>query len=166
MRLDAGVFDEGRAQSAAWRQAYLTVLRSTFTERLGGFAAARVGYELWRELDPPQLAHRVTTEMLGKATGPRTYEASESATALVVGFATWRDMFKATYRGRWWMRWRRWKINYIERTETKQATVRVQAELAVLFPHAQDLPEWLGGGYPVILQADRLAVPEIDKQGS
>lgn len=29
-------------------------------------------------------------------------------------FATWWDMFKATYRARWWMRWRSWPVRTVD----------------------------------------------------
>lgn len=148
---------EEAAESAAWNQIHLDALRFGMSERLGEFAMSRASYELRRQLDPPVLVHRFATEILGKATGPRTYEQSESATALTVGFATWWDMWKATHRGRWWMRWRRWHINYVERTETATATVRVEADVAVLFPEADQppvFPAWLGRAYPVVLHAE------------
>jgi hypothetical protein len=148
----------GTVGSSQWKQVVLTAMRFGLRERVGEFAMRRAHYETYRVMDPPSLVHSFATEVLGKATGPQHYQASESATALVVGFATWRDMFKATYRGRWWMRWWRWHINYIERSETKTATVRVEAELGLFFPHAQEppvFPGWLGLAYPVVLRAER-----------
>lgn len=152
---DFGALPSDSREVATWQPVYLEALRIELRERLGEFAQMRAGYELRRELDPDSLTHRLTTQVLARVTGPRIYTASEQATATAVGFATWWDMCKATYRGRWWMRWRRWNIRYVQRSETKTATVRVEAELAVLFPHAADLPDRLGNAYPVILRADR-----------
>jgi hypothetical protein len=153
------------SEAADWTRIYLDALRLDMRERVGEFAASRSRYELWHEHDPPMRTHWFTTEVLAKTTGPRTYEAHESATAMMVGFASWFDHFKATYRGRWWMRWRRWRIHYRQRSETKTATVRVEAELALFFPHAAALPifpEWLGQGYAVILRTER-TYPEDPK---
>lgn len=154
-------FDSGAyAEVEEWNYVHLQALRMGVRERIGEFAAERSSYELWREADPPRLVHNFVTEILGKTTGPREYAASKSATALVVGFASWWDMFKATYRGRWWMRWRKWTINYIERTATATATVRVEADLGVLFPGAQVPPGWcpdyLGEPSPVVLSVQVL----------
>jgi len=43
---------------------------------------------------------------------PETITQTISGTTQDGRHATWWDHFKATYRGRWWMRWRGWQINY------------------------------------------------------
>lgn len=150
-------FDQIAAESGD--REVLTALQMGLSYAVGEFAASRARYGMYRELDPPRLVHRFTTEVLARCTGPQVYERSATATAQVVGFASWWDMWKATYCGRWWMRWRRWPVRYIERSDTATATVRVEADLAVLFPHAQALPEAMGRAYAVVLN------PKIDNRG-
>jgi hypothetical protein len=132
------------------QQLQLEVLRVGMTERLGHFAAQRLGYEAYREFDPPALAHRVTTEILARTTGPRVYADRRSASVELVRFASWWDHFKAAYRRRWWMRWRRWQIHYTMREATAVAEIKVEATIAAVFPHAQNLPDVLGRAYPVV----------------
>jgi hypothetical protein len=132
------------------RQAHLGALRLAVTERVGQFAASRMDYEVLRELDPPALAHRMTTELLACSAGPQVYTDRRSASVQLVRFASWWDHFKATHRRRWWMRWRHWQIHYTMREATAVAEIKVEATIAAVFPHAEDLPPGLGPPYPVI----------------
>jgi hypothetical protein len=50
-------------------------------------------------------------------------------------FATWWDHWKATYRGRWWMRWRRWTVNY--NIEARTLTARAEADLSRYWAYPQ-----------------------------
>jgi hypothetical protein len=118
--------------------------------RLGGFAAARLNYRVRRDPVLHDLVYELNTQILGRKGPRKVYEQSCSATAGVVRFASWWDHFKATYRRRWWMRWRRWEVHYFWREETAVATARVVASIGVIFPHARNLPEQLGEPYSVI----------------
>lgn len=132
-------------------QAYLEAMRVSVTELLGEFAASRMDYRLRRAYAPPALAHRLAVDVLARCTGPRRYTDSRSASVELVRFASWWDHFKATYRRRWWMRWRRWRVQYTLREATAVATVTVEADIAAVFPHAGVLPPALGEAYPVVL---------------
>jgi hypothetical protein len=129
---------------------HLNVVRAEVTELLGYFAASRMCYEPIRIYDPPAMAHRLSTELLAKTTGPQVYTDRRSASVQLVRFASWWDHFKATYRRRWWMRWRHWKIHYTLREATAVAEVRVEATIAAVFPHAQNVPDVLGQPYAVV----------------
>jgi hypothetical protein len=117
------------------RQAHLGALRLAVTERVGQFAASRMDYEVLRELDPPALAHRMTTELLACSAGPQVYTDRRSASVQLVRFASW---------------WRHWEIRYTVREATAVAEIKVEATIAAVFPHAEDLPPGLGPPYPVI----------------
>jgi hypothetical protein len=122
-------------------------LRAVFVEDLGEYAARRLRI---RENHHGRDVREITTEFLGKATQPRIYTDSRRATARVVRFASWWDHFKAAYRRRWWMSWRGWEVRYVWVEETAVATITVEATMAAVFPHAQDFPDTLGRGYPVV----------------
>lgn len=51
--------------------------------------------------------------------------------------ATWWDHFKATYRSRWWMRWRGWHINYHTVDVPYSSTVKVVVRGHWTFPDAR-----------------------------
>lgn len=144
----------GPPPAGGWTQIQLEQLKVAVAHRLGPYAAQRLRYEVRDQVaDPEDLVQELSTYVLGKSTGARTYEQSRTATASVVRFGSWWDHFKAAHRRRWWMRWRHWRVHYYWREETVVATVKVDADVAVVFPHAQDLPESLGAGYPLILWA-------------
>lgn len=100
-----------------------------------------------------------------------THYVRESTPQLIKGetpvrrFATWRDHFKATHQGRWWMRWRRWRIRYIEVAvpfaHTHVFDCRHTVEVAVRdhwsFPEARIAvyPEELGGPVMVSITESR-----------
>lgn len=132
------------------QDAYLEAMRIEVSRIIGDFAASRMSYRLARIYDPAGMAHHLATEILARATGPRIYTDRRSASVELVRFASWWDHFKATYRRRWWMRWRRWEVRYTLREATAVAEVKVEANIAVLFPHAEDLPARLGPAYPVV----------------
>jgi hypothetical protein len=129
---------------------YLEAMQFGVRHRIGEFALSRMRYEIYPEVDPSGMVHHLTTEILAKSTGPRVYTDRQTASVELVRFASWRDHFKATYRGRWWMRWRSWNIRYTFRTDSATAEVKVEATIAVVFPHAGGLPEYLGRAYPVV----------------
>lgn len=131
-------------------QVYLEAMRFGVTEQLSDFAASRMDYQLLRQFDPPGLAHRLSVEILTRATSPRVYTDRRSASIQLVRFASWWDHYKATYRRRWWMSWRRWQINYTVREAVAVAEVKVEATMAAVFPHAEDPPDRLGAAYPVV----------------
>lgn len=82
---------------------------------------------LAEQLPPQKISHRirVTTD------DPR--------------FATWWDAFKATYRERWWMRWRTWKVEHVMTPVTVARTVEVDVQNHWTYPRAAiQLPESLG----------------------
>jgi hypothetical protein len=156
----------GGADIERRRIVYLQALQLGFRERVGEFALSRLRYELWREYDPAAWSHRVVTEVLSRCSGPREYSDSRTASVDLVRFASWWDHFKATYRRRWWMRWRGWRVNYTLRTATATAQIRIRATATEFFPHAQDLPEWLGPAYPVIAAEEMCLSPEDGRRST
>jgi hypothetical protein len=67
-----------------------------------------------------------------------------------VRFATWWDHWKATYRGRWWMRWRKWTVRYNIEHHPLTAKVVVDMTRYWTFPGADIYPSELGGPVPFI----------------
>lgn len=57
--------------------------------------------QLLAERLPPQYIHHTVREQ---------QTVTGSGTVSDLHFATWFDHFKATYAGRWWMRWRMWTV--------------------------------------------------------
>jgi len=58
--------------------------------------------------------------------------------------ATWWDMFKATYRGRWWMRWRAWEVAYTSTPVTVRRDVVVNIQGHFTFPQAPRIGDRFG----------------------
>lgn len=136
--------------SPAARHVYLDAVQVGVRRRLGDFAASRMRLDVYREVDPPALAFQLSTDLLAKTTGPQVYTDHRSASVQLVRFASWWDHFKAAYRRRWWMRWRHWEIRYTVREATAVAEVKVEATIAAVFPHAADIPDFLGRPYPLV----------------
>jgi hypothetical protein len=60
--------------------------------------------------------------------------------------ATWWDHFKDTYRLRWWMCWRRWRVNYVHVPQWTDFRVRVPVREHWVYPRAAvPLPPEFGG---------------------
>ncbi|GAA3751839.1 hypothetical protein [Micromonospora maritima] len=99
---------------------------------LGEFSRGRL--DLRQLLDPMmfELSTAVLSERLPTERVTRTRrEQIETAR-----FATWWDHFKATYRGRWWMRWRRWAVRQLVDTHEIEAVAAVDLDRHWTFPRA------------------------------
>lgn len=75
---------------------------------------------------------------------PETVVAVVSGDTEAKRFATWWDHFKATYRARWWMLWRRWDINYTTVKVPYEHLTNVTVRGAWTFPEARIYPPELG----------------------
>ncbi len=94
-------------------------------------------------LPPAEIHHTVRAKQTVTVDGTVTYDR----------FATWWDHYKATYRGRWWMRWRRWNVRTVKEAHPYTVTrdirckhhVTVDLERYRTYPHATvALPESFG----------------------
>lgn len=99
---------------------------------VGSYASDRM--ELVRHLE--HMCWELRTYILADQLGEERVTRTHRETAEFVGFATWWDHFKATYRGRWWMSWRRWQINY--KVSEKHVDGRVDVDMTKYwaFPQA------------------------------
>lgn len=77
-------------------------VRRLFTTWAGDVALSLTARVLAESLPPQEITHQVAgwTPLHAEGTVP------------AARFATWWDHFKATHRGRWWMRWRHWPVHY------------------------------------------------------
>lgn len=99
---------------------------------LGEFSRGRL--DLRQMLDPMlfELSTSVLSERLPTERVTRTHrEQIETAR-----FATWWDHWKATYRGRWWMRWRRWSVRQLVDVHEVEAVAAVDLDRHWTFPRA------------------------------
>lgn len=117
----------------------------------GPYSRERLRMEIHSRLDPHMLALTLSTELLAMVKRDEIQEHHEDVIVVTAAFATWWDHFKATYRGRWWMRWRRWTIRYTESEQVHRVTVRVRADLAAIFPEASVENPRGGRTWPVVL---------------
>jgi len=117
-------------------------------ESVGPFAARR----LQASYLPEHMMIELKTAILACQMGEERIVEERRAKHECLRFATWWDHFKATYRGRWWMRWRRWEIAYANEHHELVARVDVDMTKYWTFPKATiDFPDEFGDHYPVIV---------------
>lgn len=104
--------------------------------------------ELRRIFDPMLLELR--TFLLTDKLGDKEIREERTVDHECVRFATWWDHWKATYRGRWWMRWRRWTVRYNIEHHPLTARVSVDMSRYWTFPEADVYPDSLGAAVPYI----------------
>lgn len=104
-------------------------------DRLGAYAREHAQIQMieegWTELATQVLADNLGQERISETVRGRVE---------VARFAGWWDHFKATYRGRWWMRWRRWQINYTISRQPAVARVDIDLTRYWTYPEADVLP--------------------------
>ncbi|MFI7608518.1 hypothetical protein ACIBTV_25660 [Micromonospora sp. NPDC049366] len=133
---------------------YLEELRYGLRQDLGSYAAQRL--ELREVLD--QMAVELTTSVLADKLPTeqvRQYRRERIETAR---FATWWDHFKATYRERWWMRWRRWRVAQLVDEHLLEAVAVVDLQRYWAFPRAAVPAPQLGEPVRVMVW-DRIEEP-------
>lgn len=59
-----------------------------------------------------QMAYELRTYVLAEHLGDEKIVETRTEDHECLRFASWWDHWKATYRSRWWMRWRKWQIAY------------------------------------------------------
>lgn len=108
--------------------------------RLGYYSASRISLAERLYDDLITLSTYVLADHVGDEEVVRTHRE----TGEFVGFATWWDHWKATYRGRWWMRWRKWRINYKISELHVDGKVQVDLKQYWAYPRANIAPPEFG----------------------
>ena len=132
-------FDEN--QSFGFRtMRELKVAFRTYEPRIGTYSSDRL--ELVKLVEHMGLELR--TAMLADWLGEERIIETRRENHECLRFATWWDHFKATYRGRWWMRWRRWAVAY--NIENHPLTARAEIDMTRYwaFPQADIYVSELG----------------------
>lgn len=136
-------------------------LDPSIAEREARRVALKITAGLLTETLPPErISHRIAREH-PEAIGHR-------GTAADARFATWRDHFIATYRGRWWarllrlhkreIRWQFVAVPYlVSRPVRCEHEVTVDVRAAWTYPRARPALDGERGGHPV-LRADSFTV--------
>ena len=103
------------------------------------------------------LTIQLKSQVLAHQLPPETYRQVVEGTAEDHRFATWWDHFKATYRSRWWMRWRTWPIYYTRVQVPYRHTAEVVVRGHWSFPDARiaAYPEELGAPVYVAITEPR-----------
>lgn len=109
-------------------------------EPLGFYSTEQL--ELRRLLEP--MMYELTTMVLADRIDETEIREQRSETVYFPRFATWWDHFKATYRGRWWMRWRRWQVRFVAEDVTVTAKVVVDLTRYHTYPQANIVPPEFG----------------------
>ena len=99
---------------------------------LGAYSAGRV--DLRQLLDP--MMFELSTAVLSERLPTEQVTRRRRETIETARFATWWDHWKATYRGRWWMRWRRWSVRQLVDTHEIEAVAAVNLDRHWTFPRA------------------------------
>ncbi len=131
----------GESLRSEWREMEeLRIGMRTMDPPLGYYASART--ELVRHIE--QMAWELRVHVLSERLDEIRVADSRTEDHECIRFATWFDHWKATYRGRWWMRWRRWTVRY--NIEHHPITVRVAADLTRYwtYPEASITPPEFG----------------------
>lgn len=82
----------------------------------------------------------IRSRVLSQRIPPQTIHQPASGWTDQQRFATWWDHFKATYRQRWWMRWRRWAVHYTTDRIPFEGRTTIQIHGKWLMPYAPALP--------------------------
>lgn len=133
-----------RFTDATYEQRVMDMLRVAVRTdplvRLGYFSASQMEISKILHDDMIQFA----TNLLADNLGEEKAIANSRQTEEFVGFATWWDHFKATYRGRWWMSWRKWRINYKIDELTVLGQIEVDLKRYWAYPKAEITPPEFG----------------------
>lgn len=127
-------------------QRLLHELKMSMMLEVGSFAAQR--FSILHHIERGQV--ELMTMILADHLGEEEIVESRREHVEFVGFASWWDHWKATYRGRWWMRWRTWEVNYKVEERDVVATVRVNMTKYWAFPKANIPAPEFGNPVPVI----------------
>lgn len=73
-----------------------------------------------------QMVIRLRAHVLAEQLPPQTMQHRIRWEIEDERFASWWDMFKATYADRWWMRWRTWAVRYVPMPVERTVTVEVR----------------------------------------
>lgn len=102
---------------------------------IGSYSAQRA--ELYYRFE--EMSYELRTYMLADHLGDKRVTETRTEEHECIRFASWWDHFKATYRGRWWMSWRRWDVGYNIEHHPLTATAVVDLTRYWVFPRA-DVP--------------------------
>ncbi len=119
--------------------------------RVGGYSADQM--ELSRIIEPMML--ELATYLLTEKLGEKRIVERRVVDHECLRFASWWDHWKATYRGRWWMRWRRWEVRYNIEHQPIEARVEVDMTKYWTFPEADIVPAALGAPLGYITNSRR-----------
>jgi hypothetical protein len=108
--------------------------------RIGAYSAGEM--QLSKVIDPMmlELATYLLTEKLGEERIVEEHVEEHDC----LRFASWFDHWKATYRSRWWMRWRRWEVRFNIEHQPVRARVEVDMTKYWTFPEADIIPSEMG----------------------
>lgn len=96
------------------------------------------------------LVFELRAHVLAEQLPPQTIRHRVRVTTTDPRHATWWDAYKDTHRRRWWMRWRHWKVSYVDTPVTVERAIEVNVRDHWTYPRAAiRLPEeW---GRPVMV---------------
>ena len=125
----------------------LDEVRRRISEDVGPYAAGRT--ELFEQIDAMRLT--LAMDVLAEKLPAEQVRKHRREVIHTARFATWWDHWKATYRGRWWMRWRRWSVRQLVDEHELEATAVVDLQRYWTYPRAAlPVPE-LGEAVKVML---------------
>lgn len=134
---------------------YGPAYRTVALERLAYAVRQAIGAELVSAgIAAPEVilereAHRLVVQLRGHVLAerlpPQQVTADYSGEVEVARYATWWDHYKATFRGRWRMSWRRWGIRYRWCRYPYRGVAKVAVRTYWTYPQARTpLPEEFG----------------------
>lgn len=140
-----GMFSESRQRDHRMLEAMRVGIRQdpTFAlhdRQVGSYSAGEI--MLSRVIEPMML--ELATYLLTEKLGEERIVEERVVDHECLRFATWWDHFKATYRTRWWMRWRRWEVCFNIEHRPIRARVEVDMTKHWTFPEANIVPAELG----------------------
>ncbi|MGC4886723.1 hypothetical protein [Micromonospora sp. DT227] len=125
----------------------LDEVRSQISEDLGPYAAGRT--ELVEQIDGMRMT--LSMSVLAEQLPTERVRGHRREVIQTARFATWWDHWKATYRGRWWMRWRRWSVRQLVDEHELEATAVVDLRRYWTYPRAAVPVPQLGDPVKVML---------------
>ncbi len=136
------------------RQVALTSLKlasRTYLSQEMACIASTAQFNAHVEHEMQRMVLELRARVLAEQLPPQTIRHTVRVTVDDPRFATWWDAFKATYRERWWMRWRSWEIRHVKTPVAVERQVVVNVRDHWTYPRAAiQLPEsqW---GRPVMV---------------
>lgn len=131
------------------RDIQLTQLLVEVRQHLGSLRGSALDNTTAVQYIAEELALRLRGHVLAHQLPPQTRTTVVEGNTEDLRHATWWDHFKATHRGRWWMRWRAWTINYTTVAVPYRHPVTVTVRDHWSFPDARIYPRALGA--PVMI---------------